>query len=246
MEEIGDGYFETECAKNRIKLDLPTQIGFFILNYAKLRMLEFYYDFMDVYLGRENFEYCEMDTDSAYLAIPEKDFQACIKPEMLAKYEEGLHSFCTDQEIDADSNLHWFPRKCCSKHSKHDKRTPGLFKIEYEGEEIVGLCSKTYAVQNNGDCKFSSKGVNKRFVEEPMERFNKVLRTKEAGKGVNVGFRVVGNTVCTYTQEKTGFSYLYCKRVVHEDGRTTSPLNITLCPIPPPQSAESQPDIAKT
>ena len=245
MSEISDGYFETECAKSRIKMDLPTQIGFFVLNYAKLRMLEFYYDFVDKYLGRSNFEYCEMDTDSAYMAITQKDFKSCIKPGMLADYERGLSSFCTDERVEADNEFHWFPRTCCTKHAKHDKRTPGLFKIEFEGDEIVGLCSKTYAVKNDEECKFSSKGVNKRFIDEPMERYNKVLKTHEAGKSVNVGFRVYNHAVRTYTQEKTGFSYLYCKRVVHEDGRTTSPLNITLCPLPLSQNDQSQSDSEK-
>lgn len=32
-------------------------------------MLEFYYDFMDTCCKREDFEYIEMDTDSAYMAI---------------------------------------------------------------------------------------------------------------------------------------------------------------------------------
>lgn len=43
-------------AKTKIKLDLPIQLGYFILKYAKLRILEFYYDFMDVYLDRSDFE----------------------------------------------------------------------------------------------------------------------------------------------------------------------------------------------
>ena len=36
---------------------------------AKLRMLPFYYDVLDKYLDRSDFQYCEMDTDSAYIAI---------------------------------------------------------------------------------------------------------------------------------------------------------------------------------
>ena len=37
----------------------------------------------------------------------------------------------------------------------------------------------------------------------------------------------------TYTQERRGFSYLYCKRKVLDDGIHTVPLDITLCPVPP-------------
>ena len=32
-------------------------------------MLQFYYDFLDKYLDRTDFQMCEMDTDSAYIAI---------------------------------------------------------------------------------------------------------------------------------------------------------------------------------
>ena len=35
-------YYEVKMAKRKIKLDLPIQLGYFILLYAKLRMMEFY------------------------------------------------------------------------------------------------------------------------------------------------------------------------------------------------------------
>ena len=45
MIELQDGYYEVEKTKKKINLDLPIHIGVFILNYTKLRMFEFYYDF---------------------------------------------------------------------------------------------------------------------------------------------------------------------------------------------------------
>ena len=44
-------------------MNLPFQVGFFVYQYAKLRMLQFYYDFFDKYLDRADFQMCEMDTD---------------------------------------------------------------------------------------------------------------------------------------------------------------------------------------
>ena len=142
-------YYELEMAKRKIKLDLPIQLGYFILQYAKLCMLEFYYDFMDVYVDRTNFEYCEMDTDSAYMAISGSCLEEMIKPEMKENYLKGLYGFCNDDEIVADSQYHWFPCTCCTKHAKYNKRTPGLFKLEYQGDEMIGLCSKTYIVRKS-------------------------------------------------------------------------------------------------
>jgi hypothetical protein len=45
-------------------------------------MLEFYYDFMDVFVDRRNFQYCVMDTDSAYMALSAGSLEEVIKPEM--------------------------------------------------------------------------------------------------------------------------------------------------------------------
>ena len=80
MTELPDGYYKVEKMKKKINLDLPIHIGVFILNYAKLRMLEFYYDILDYYLFREDFQILEMDTDSNYLGIAAESVEDLIKP----------------------------------------------------------------------------------------------------------------------------------------------------------------------
>jgi hypothetical protein len=50
--QLNEDTFEVEMSKKTITLDLPMQIGCFVYQYAKLRMLEFYYDFMDVFAFR--------------------------------------------------------------------------------------------------------------------------------------------------------------------------------------------------
>ena len=57
LTELPIGYYEVEKTKQKINIDLPIHLGVFILNYAKLRRLEFYYDCDDKYLSREDFEY---------------------------------------------------------------------------------------------------------------------------------------------------------------------------------------------
>ena len=52
-------YYEIEKSKPELTLSLPIQIGYFILQYAKLRMLQFYYDFLDKFIDRADFQYCE-------------------------------------------------------------------------------------------------------------------------------------------------------------------------------------------
>ena len=89
MTELPDGYYEMEKTKKKINLDLPIHIGVFILNYAKLHMLEFYYDCVDKYLSCEDFEYSEMETDSAYTAISEE----LIKPDLREEFENDKHNW---------------------------------------------------------------------------------------------------------------------------------------------------------
>ena len=56
-------YYEIGKSKPVLRLSLPIQIGYFILQYAKLHMLQFYFDFLDTLIDRADFQYCEMDTD---------------------------------------------------------------------------------------------------------------------------------------------------------------------------------------
>ena len=185
---------------------------------------------MDSFVDRSLFEYCEMDTDSAYMAIGCEKFEDLINSSSQVIYQKGLKGFCTNTHPKADSEMHWFPRSCCKLHHKHDKRTPGLFKIEFEGEEMIGLCSKTYIVGNEDNYKFSSKGANKKLVKDPFSIFRNVIRSGESGGSVNKGFRMKSTSICTYSQHKNAFSYLYCKRKLLDDGIRTIPLDIIISP----------------
>ena len=55
LDEIGEAY-ELESRKPRITIRRPFQIGIAVYQLAKLRMLEFYYDFLDRHFDRKNFE----------------------------------------------------------------------------------------------------------------------------------------------------------------------------------------------
>ena len=87
LTELPNSYDEVEKNKKKINLDLPIHLGVFILNYTKFRVLEFYYDFLDYYLAREDFEDVEMDTDSNYLGITAENVEDLIKPELKEQFE---------------------------------------------------------------------------------------------------------------------------------------------------------------
>ena len=82
--------YEVQSCKKTIKLNLWMQIGFFVYQYAKLRMLHFYFDFMDTYLGHSDFQYREMDTDSAYFVIAGQSVQNLVKPELRGELESSM------------------------------------------------------------------------------------------------------------------------------------------------------------
>ena len=86
LEEIGDA-FEIKERKRKVKITRPYQCGIAVYQLAKLRMLEFYYDFLDKYIDRSDFEYVYMDTDSAYFAISGEELRNMVKPELLQEYE---------------------------------------------------------------------------------------------------------------------------------------------------------------
>ena len=66
LDEIGEAY-ELESRKPRITIRRPFQVGIAVYQLAKLRMLEFYYGFLDRYFDRKDFELIQMDTDSNYM-----------------------------------------------------------------------------------------------------------------------------------------------------------------------------------
>jgi len=50
-------------------------------------MLEFYYDFLDRYFDRRDFELIQMDTDSNYMAISTEKLEDIVKPELQTEFE---------------------------------------------------------------------------------------------------------------------------------------------------------------
>ena len=56
MHKIDDSTYEFVLHKPTVKHDLPIQIGFWVYQLAKLRMLQFYYDFLVKYFIKNKFE----------------------------------------------------------------------------------------------------------------------------------------------------------------------------------------------
>ena len=105
LDRINDQLYEVELAKAEIEHREPTIVGFFILQYAKPRMLELYNRFCDV----NKFEELEMDTDSLHLALSEKELYDCIREESKAEWTLLRTEDCKD-DFTANATTNFFPR----------------------------------------------------------------------------------------------------------------------------------------
>ena len=203
LEEISNGAFEVSQRKRRATITRPYQCGIAVYQLAKLRMLEFYYDFVDKFCDRRDFEVIQMDTDSLYMALSAKDFDDIIKPDLKELYKDEKPNWLVTDE--------------------YSKRVPGLFKPEFKGKRMIALTSKCYFADNGEESipKFSCKGVSRRQNKMSWERYKNAL-FGALDKVTNIGFRKKENHIVTYEQTKLGLSAYYDKRVVHEDGIHTS------------------------
>ena len=66
---------------------------------AKLGMLEFYYDFLDRYFSRQDFELCYIDTDSHYLAMSGDSLDDIVRPGMKHAYEADRKNWLVTDEF---------------------------------------------------------------------------------------------------------------------------------------------------
>jgi hypothetical protein len=135
--------YECEMSKNKISVDLPIQLALTILQLSKLRVLKMYYNYLDYYMHRNNYQLIHMDTDSIYLALTGPNMDSVVKKNKKKEYNKIMYGNCTDIVYEAD-NEHYTPRNCCDKHKAHDSLILGLFKKEWEGQELVALNSKMY------------------------------------------------------------------------------------------------------
>ena len=80
-----------------------------------------------------------------------------------------------------------------------------LTVVKAKGTEMIGMCSKTYLLKSEDDCKVSCKGVNK--IQNPYESFLKVITEKMPLMSTNRGIRNVNRTTVSYTLQKTAINY---------------------------------------
>ena len=126
---------------------------------ANHRMLEFYYEFLDRYFDRRDFELTQVDMDSSYTTIS-------------ASWASGHRLFtqsCVQNSIQqSNSGLHGTSgpgvRRGCSNSN-------------VEGSRMIALCLKCYCVdkQDNEKMKFNTTGICRRDINITWYLFKAAL-----------------------------------------------------------------------
>ena len=111
-----------------------------------------------------------------------------VKHEIKDSYQRALTGCCRD-----DVDPQWLPRICYTKQARYDKRTPGLFKLEYEGDVMIGFCSKTYIIQKintvpTSNTRMAAFRLLRRAKKLPVKRLvhrpRQVREVKFISKGI--------------------------------------------------------------
>ena len=220
LDHVNSSLYEVELAKVQIEHKEPIFVKFFILQYAKLRILELYYNFFTKFCDVSIFEVLEMDADSWLLLRKNWKLYQTWKESGIV--EVAIKWLC--------SLLHcwrcsmFLPQACCVKQKQHDRREPGLFKEEFRCSVRLYLCSRTtccYEVTFN-KLKFSSNGLNEHVWEQSgdglLDMYRTVLKKKVNVTSNSRGFRANNHSVATCEQSKKSLSYCYLKRIAESDG----------------------------
>lgn len=232
--EVSPGVFELTKEKKSYAQNTPIQVGVGIFQISKLRILEFFYDCLDLYFPRSCYQLCYMDTDSLWVSFSQKNLDQMVKPELKEKWKNEKHK--------------WFAHLYeTEEERKYHARSPGLFKIEMDAQRACWLTSKSYYAERvdtpsdftvksqedfvdalkTGKIKISSKGTKKEsnWSKLSLKTFQEVLSSGNPVSVENRGVRYL-NGMVNYLQVQTGISAYYDKRRVLGDGVSTVPLDL--------------------
>ena len=112
LNHITDQPYEVELVKPEFEHREPIIVGFFILQYAKLRILELYYSFFKKFCDTDKYEELEMDTDSLYLTLSEENLEDVFLPAKRAEWDQLRSKDCNDN-FTANATDNFFQRTCC-------------------------------------------------------------------------------------------------------------------------------------
>ena len=95
VSELERGFYKAEKNKQELLLDLLVHIIIFILNYAKLHLLQFYCNVTD----QSTYEINNTDTNSLYLSLIENSVEELVPPEEKQTFEAEKHLWLVTSQV---------------------------------------------------------------------------------------------------------------------------------------------------
>jgi len=186
--------------KRNLTLDAPIYLGFSILEYAKVHMLDFHYNTMLKLYTPVNLRICMSDTDSLLYEIKTEDL-------------DGDLLRILDQ-----LDTHEYPKNHVLYSEKNKKRV-GTFKNEIVGEKIIsfyGLNAKLYAILLESSVKKVGKGIIRTVLQNNVnfEHYKNVYETYKDFYVVQRGITSVKHVLHTSAQTKLALSCFDDKRYI--------------------------------
>lgn len=205
----GEKIFNEDLAGiNKIKKEyesrVPLQIGFAILELAKMHMYDTYYNKIKKLWS--NVQLLFTDTDSV-----------CFEVET----DEDIYDILSKQDWIDFSN---FP-KTSKYYNDKNKLVPGKFKDEMQGEKIlefIGIRSKCYSILTEKQSFQLHKGIKKK-TKISHETYKKVLFEENQLKVNQKGFRTKEFSINTENCEKIALDCKDNKRIITKNKIETLP-----------------------
>ena len=187
-----------------MRLDVCIFVGLAILQYSKLHMNWYYYDCLDKYVSREDYQMINMDTDSSYVALSgpfNRVIRAELREQFLSEYNKWyVQPYCPEHETEFRDCFRiteeFLQCDCSRQYQLWDSGTPGKFKVEFQKSVIctvnaktyIHVCHKSSSEHTRAETKLSSKGLSKKTNKLTVDDYLHVLRSKKKLCGLNIGF----------------------------------------------------------
>ena len=215
MKLIDENLAIIEMKKVKVKMNKPIYLGLSILEFSKVTMYEFWYDYVkSKYM--DNARLCYMDTDSFVINMKTKDFYKDIAEDVKERFDTSNFSY--DRPLPIGMN----------------KKVVDLMKDELGGgiiNEFVALRPKAYSYRTDDLVELKKAKGTKKCVIKNMLKFEdykkclfgngKVLRSQQRFKSEN-------HVVYTECINKVALSFDDDKRIVNQDGITSYPYGYIL------------------
>ncbi|KAA6400848.1 MAG: hypothetical protein EZS28_003621 [Streblomastix strix] len=179
-ELIEEAQYMVRESPRQFQYNKPLQETVFTLDNSKFQYLNFVYNFLYKCIDIDRVHFCNMDTDSMYLAIAGSQIEG---------YKYGLKYMIKDQLFYDQHYKEWLPWDNCTV--AEEKKLMGL-TTEPQGENIVCLTPKCYSLYNENEQNEEIVSLVNRMKRVSEKKAN--LTTNDYIKCLSDGCNIIATT----------------------------------------------------